>query len=153
MIGVVGLRYRLGRIPPGQARRELRVECPDCATRSRKIVIKFAIGLTVVGNRMCLKPPTPEEREQLASAGMAWGMGCSIVVSILISILGGILIDRIADMTPVFTLIGVGLGMFLAGYQLWELVQLSSKSARVGPVARQVARVPSRSKSRSQTER
>lgn len=84
---------------------------------------------------------------------MAWGMGCSIVASILISILGGLLIDQFANTTPVFTLIGVGLGLFLAGYQLWELAQLSSKSARVGPVARQVARVSSRSKSRRNTER
>jgi len=99
-----------------------------------------------------LKPPTPEEREQLASAGMAWGIGCSIVVSILVCVLGGIFIDRITDLTPVFTLIGVGLGMFLAGYQLWELVQLSSKSARVGPVARGVARVQNRGKSRRTTE-
>ena len=105
------------------------------------------------GEPNVLKPPTPEEREQLASAGMAWGMGCSIVVSILISILGGLLIDQFANTTPVFTLIGVGLGLFLAGYQLWELAQLSSKSARVGPVARQVARVSSRSKSRRNTER
>ncbi len=84
---------------------------------------------------------------------MAWGMGCSIVASILISILGGLLIDQFANTTPVFTLIGVGLGLFLAGYQLWELAQLSSKSARVGPVARQVARVSGRSKSRRNTER
>ena len=100
-----------------------------------------------------LKPPTPEEREQLASAGMAWGMGCSIVVSILISILGGLLIDQAADTTPLFTLIGVGLGLFLAGYQLWELAQLSSKAEKVGPVARQVARVQNRGKNRRTTDR
>ena len=100
-----------------------------------------------------LKPPTPEEREQLASAGMAWGMGCSIVVSILFSVLGGLLIDQVLDTAPLFTLIGVGLGLFLAGYQLWELAQLSSKAERVGPVARQVARVQNRGKNRRTTER
>jgi F0F1-type ATP synthase assembly protein I len=100
-----------------------------------------------------LKPPTPEEREQLASAGMAWGMGCSIVVSILISVLGGLLIDKAADTTPLFTLIGVGLGLFLAGYQLWELAQLGSKAGQVGPVARRVARVQNRGKNRRTTER
>ena len=70
--------------------------------------------------------PTPEEREQLASAAMAWGMGCSIVVSILVSILGGLFLDQVTDRTPLFTFIGVGLGLFLAGYQLWELAQLGS---------------------------
>ena len=78
-------------------------------------MIKFAIGVTVVGEPIVLTEPTPEEREQLASAGMAWGMGCSIVVSILLSILGGLAVDEFANTTPVFTLIGVGLGLFLAG--------------------------------------
>jgi hypothetical protein len=84
---------------------------------------------------------------------MAWGMGCSIVVSILISVLGGLLIDPATDKTPVFTLIGVGLGLFLAGYQLWELAQLGSKAGRVGPVARRVSRVQKLGKGRRHTER
>jgi len=84
---------------------------------------------------------------------MAWGMGCSIVVSILISILGGLLIDQAADTTPLFTLIGVGLGLFLAGYQLWELAQLSSKAEKVGPVARRVAHVQNRGKKRRTKDR
>ncbi len=88
-----------------------------------------------------VKEPTPEERAQLASAGMAWGMGCSVVASILFCVIGGLLIDQATDRTPLFTLIGVGLGLFLAGYQLWELAQLSSSTGKVGPVARQVARV------------
>jgi F0F1-type ATP synthase assembly protein I len=116
-------------------------------------VIKFAIGFAVDGEPLVLKPPTPEEREQLASAGMAWGMGCSVVVSILISVLGGLFIDQLTDKTPLFTLIGVGLGLFLAGYQLWELAQLSSKAGKVGPVARRVARVQKLSKGRRAPER
>lgn len=88
-----------------------------------------------------LEAPTPEEREQLASVGMAAGMGCSIVVSILISVLGGLFLDRVTDQTPLFTFIGIGLGLFLAGYQLWELAQLGSKTGKVGPVARRVAKV------------
>ena len=122
-------------------------------TPKSDIVIKFAIGFAVDGEPPVLKPPTPEEREQLASAGMAWGMGCSIVVSILISVLGGLLIDQVTDKTPVFTLIGVGLGLFLAGYQLWELAQLGSKAEKVGPVARRVARVQKLGKGRRPTER
>ncbi len=97
--------------------------------------------------------PTPEEREQLASAGMAWGMGCSIVVSILISILGGIFLDQVTDKTPLFTFIGVGLGLFLAGYQLWELAQLGSGTGKVGPVARRVARVQKKSTDRKTRQR
>jgi F0F1-type ATP synthase assembly protein I len=112
-----------------------------CSTQ--KIVIKFAIGSRVGGEPNVLKAPTPEEREQLATAGMAWGMGCSIVVSILGSVLGGLFLDKVTDQTPLFTLIGVGLGMFLAGYQLWELVQAGAKDGKVGPVARRVAKAQS----------
>ena len=75
-------------------------------------------------------------------------MGCSIVVSILLSVLGGLVLDNYLDQSPLFTLIGVGLGLFLAGYQLWELAQLSSKAGRVGPVARRVAGVQTRAKDR-----
>ena len=87
-----------------------------------------------------LEEPTPEEREQFTSAGMAVGMGCSIVVSVLFSVLGGLFLDQLTDQTPLFTFIGVGLGLFLAGYQLWELAQLGSRTGKVGPVARRVAR-------------
>jgi hypothetical protein len=84
---------------------------------------------------------------------MAWGMGCSIVVSILLSILGGLAVDEFANTTPLFTLIGVGLGLFLAGYQLWELAQLGSKAGKVGPVARNVARVQTLNKHRRTKQR
>ena len=99
------------------------------------------------------KEPTPEERAQLASASMAWGMGCSVVASILVSVIGGLLIDQATDRTPLFTLIGVVLGLFLAGYQLWELAQLSSKTGKAGPVARRVARVQKMNTDRKNSER
>jgi len=94
--------------------------------------------------------PSPDERSQYLSAGMAWGMGCSIVVSILVSIIGGLALDEVFDSSPLLTLIGVALGLILAGYQLWELAQLGSKGGKVGPVARRVARVQTR-KNRSST--
>jgi hypothetical protein len=84
---------------------------------------------------------------------MAWGIGCAIVVSILASVLGGVLLDKLTDKTPVFTLIGVGLSLFLAGYQLWELVQVSSRDARVGPVARGVARAQNMRRERQNRQR
>lgn len=100
-----------------------------------------------------IEGPTPEERAQLASAGMAWGMGCSVVASILICVIGGLLIDQATDRTPLFTLIGVFLGLVAAGYQLWELAQLSSKTGKVGPVARGVARVQKLKSDRSTQQR
>lgn len=80
-------------------------------------------------------------------------MGCSIVAGILISVIGGLLLDQVTGQTPLFTLIGVALGMFLAGYQLWELAQLSSRSGKVGPVARRVVRVQLAGKDRKSRQK
>ena len=85
------------------------------------------------------REPTPEQRTQLATAGTAAGMGCAIAATIVLMVIGGVLLDQWLDTTPVFILIGVALGLAGAGYQLWELAQLSSKQARVGPVAEQQA--------------
>ncbi len=90
------------------------------------------------------REPAPEQRAQLATAGTAAGMGCSIAATIVLMVLGGVLLDQWLDTTPVFILIGVLLGLVGAGYQLWELAQLSSKQARVGPVAREIMRLQSR---------
>lgn len=90
------------------------------------------------------REPTPEQRAQLATAGTAAGMGCSIAATIVLMVIGGVLLDQWLDTTPIFILIGVALGLAGAGYQLWELAQLSSKQARVGPVAREIMRLQSR---------
>ncbi|MEX2425736.1 MAG: AtpZ/AtpI family protein [Thermomicrobiaceae bacterium] len=54
---------------------------------------------------------------------MAAGLGCSIVTGLLVCILGGVLLDRWLDTTPVFTLIGVFLGILAAGSQLYRLAR------------------------------
>ena len=92
------------------------------------------------------RAPTPEQRAQLATAGTAAGMGCAIAATIVLAVIGGVLLDQWLDTTPIFILIGVALGLAGAGYQLWELAQLSSKQARVGPVAREIMRLQSRKK-------
>ena len=92
------------------------------------------------------REPTPEQRIQLATAGTAAGMGCAIAATIVLSVIGGVLLDQWLDTTPIFVLIGVALGLAGAGYQLWELAKLSSKQARVGPVAREIMRLRSRKK-------
>lgn len=71
-------------------------------------------------------------------------MGCAIAATIVLSVIGGVLLDQWLDTTPIFILIGVALGLAGAGYQLWELAQLSSKQAQVGPVAREIMRLQSR---------
>jgi F0F1-type ATP synthase assembly protein I len=78
----------------------------------------------------------PEEREALSTAGVAAGLGCSIVATVLVSIAGGVLIDRETGRAPIFTLVGVAIAITLAAYQLVELSRVGQKGASPGPVTR-----------------
>ncbi|HKG24622.1 MAG TPA: AtpZ/AtpI family protein [Thermomicrobiales bacterium] len=85
--------------------------------------------------------PSPEQRAGLGAAGVATGIGCSIVVTVIIFIGGGVLIDKAADTAPVFTLVGVVLALTLAGYQLYELSRVGRSDVSPGPLTRQIGRV------------
>jgi hypothetical protein len=78
----------------------------------------------------------PEERNALSAAGVAAGLGCSIVATVVICIAGGVLIDQTTGRTPLFTLIGVGLAILIAAYQLVELSRVGRLGERPGPVTR-----------------
>lgn len=88
--------------------------------------------------------PSPEQRAHLSAAGVAAGLGCSIVVTIIVMIGGGILLDRAFDTSPVLTLVGVGLGLAGAIYQLYELSQIGKPPDQAPPIARGLARLPVR---------
>ena len=60
------------------------------------------------------------------AVGAASGLGCTVVVSLLLCIGGGILLDRWLETSPIFTLSGMLLGLFAAGYSLYELAVLGS---------------------------
>ena len=85
--------------------------------------------------------PTPEQQD-LRAVGVATGLGCSIVAALVLCIGGGVWLDNRFGASPVLTLLGVALGLVVAGYQLWELAKVGSKTARPGPVTRTIARLP-----------
>lgn len=78
----------------------------------------------------------------MSAAGIAAGLGCSIVVSIIVCIGGGIALDAWSGRSPLFTLVGVAIGLAAAGYQLVELANVGRKDRGPGPLARSIARVP-----------
>ena len=78
---------------------------------------------------------SPDQHE-VRVIGVATGLGCSIVVALLLCIGGGVLLDRQFGTSPVFTLLGVALGLVTAGYQLWELAKVGNSKAQAGPTAR-----------------
>ena len=85
--------------------------------------------------------PTPEQQD-LRAVGVATGLGCSIVAALVLCIGGGVWLDSRFGTSPVLTLSGVALGLIVAGYQLWELAKVGSKTERPGPMARTIARLP-----------
>jgi hypothetical protein len=85
--------------------------------------------------------PTPKQRAELHQIAVATGLGCSIVASIVLTIGGGVLLDRAFDTSPLFTLIGLALGLFAAGYQLYELATMGQKGRRPPPLARGLAKL------------
>jgi hypothetical protein len=85
--------------------------------------------------------PSPEQHD-LRAIGVATGLGCSIVAALILCIGGGVFLDSRFGTSPVLTLAGVALGLAAAGYQLWELVKLGSKTEKAGPLTRQLARLP-----------
>jgi ATP synthase protein I len=85
--------------------------------------------------------PTPEQKD-LRAVGVATGLGCSIVAALILCIGGGVWLDSRFGTSPVLTLIGVALGLAAAGYQLWELAKVGSKTAQPGPITRTIARLP-----------
>jgi F0F1-type ATP synthase assembly protein I len=97
--------------------------------------------------------PSPIDRDDVRAAGVAAGLGCSIVVSLILFIGGGVFLDRWLDTEPIFILIGVGLGLIVAGYQLYELTQVGRKGSKAGPVSRGIGRVARRGGSGQAKER
>lgn len=73
--------------------------------------------------------PLGDQRDWRA-IGTATGLGCSVVASLLMCIVGGILLDRWMDTVPLFTLVGIGLGLVTAGYLLYELATINRSRSR-----------------------
>ncbi len=76
----------------------------------------------------------PKDRSRLAAIGQAAGIGFAVVGGLLLPILIGLFADNRTGRGPVFTLVGVFVGLGLAG---WELVRLSRATAALpeDPVA------------------
>jgi len=81
----------------------------------------------------------PGDQQDAKVVGLAAGLGCAVVASLIGAIGFGLLLDQWLDTTPVFTLIGVAVGLIAAGYELYELVQASSSTGKHGPIARTMA--------------
>jgi high-affinity Fe2+/Pb2+ permease len=78
----------------------------------------------------------PEDRASLGAAGVAAGLGCSIVATVVVFIVGGVLVDQKTDRAPIFTLVGVAIALIMAAYQLVELANVGRANKGPGLVTR-----------------
>lgn len=97
----------------------------------------------------------PDDQAALGAAGVAAGLGCSIVATVVVFIVGGVLLDRETDNSPIFTLVGVAIALIAAGYQLVELANVDRSSKGPGPVTRGIQQVsaPFAARRRARTDR
>jgi hypothetical protein len=106
--------------------------------RSALDTLDFVILFTPMGPPMNSEP-TPGDRRQLEATGAAIGLGCSIVVTLVGLIAGGAALDRLFGTGPTLTLIGVGLALIAAAYELYELARVGRADRPPGPLGRRIA--------------
>ena len=83
--------------------------------------------------------PTPVQRSRWQAIGQAAGIGFGIAAALILPIVGGLVLDGRLGRAPLFTLIGVAVGLVAAGYQLVELTKAANR-VPVAPVAVEAAR-------------
>jgi hypothetical protein len=85
-------------------------------------------------------PDFRKHDRDVRAIGTAAGLGFSLVATLVLLIGGGVWLDSWRDTAPVFTLIGVALGLIGAGYQLYELALLGRPDRENGPLGRALER-------------
>lgn len=74
------------------------------------------------------------------SIGLAATMGFGIAISLAVLVGGGVWLDTRLNSAPMWTIIGLVLGLIAAGYQLYELVLASRADRKHGPIATRLAK-------------
>ena len=69
----------------------------------------------------------PEPRDDRPSArwGLVLDLGLRMGVSVIVGVGGGLLVDRWLGTRPIFTLIGMVLGIAAAMYTIWDVARQS----------------------------
>lgn len=77
------------------------------------------------------QPKGPDERPRSTDRPRNWGMvldlGMRLGLSVIIGVLAGVLVDGWAGTRPLFTLIGVVIGVGAAMYSIWDVARDSMR--------------------------
>lgn len=73
------------------------------------------------------QPNGPERRPGSRPPVRNWGqvldLGLRLGLSVVIGVVGGVLIDSWLDTAPIFTLVGVAVGIGAAMYSIWDVAR------------------------------
>ncbi|HEX7171110.1 MAG TPA: AtpZ/AtpI family protein [Candidatus Limnocylindria bacterium] len=73
------------------------------------------------------QPNDPEKRPTRTPPPQNWGMvldlGMRLGLSVVIGVVAGVLLDNWANTSPLFTLIGVVVGVGAAMYSIWDVAR------------------------------
>ena len=80
---------------------------------------------------MTRQPNRPEERPKQVQPTQNWGMvldlGMRLGLSVVIGIGAGVLLDNWLGTSPLFTLVGVVVGVAAAMYSIWDVARAGMK--------------------------
>ena len=78
------------------------------------------------------QPNGPEKRPGPTARPPNWGLvldlGMRLGLSVVIGVVAGVLLDNWANTSPLFTLIGVAVGIGAAMYSIWDVARDQMKS-------------------------
>ena len=69
----------------------------------------------------------PAPRNQTGKMGIAFDLGIRLGVSVILGLGGGLLLDSWLRTSPIFTLIGMVLGIGAAMYTIWDVAHDAMK--------------------------
>ncbi len=67
--------------------------------------------------------PTPQQRKTAAGIGIAMDLGVRLGVSVFLGLGAGLLLDSWLHTSPIFTLIGMVVGIAAAMYTIWDVAR------------------------------
>jgi F0F1-type ATP synthase assembly protein I len=68
-----------------------------------------------------------DQRPPTANWGVAFDLGLRLGISVILGVGGGLLVDSWLRTSPIFTLIGVVLGIGAAMYTIWDVARQSMR--------------------------
>lgn len=86
------------------------------------------------------KLPNRRQDRDLRRIAMATTLGFGTAMSLALLVAGGVWLDQRLDTAPVFTLVGLALGLIAAGYQLYELALIGRNDRDNGPIGQALER-------------